>query len=76
METEIGAGKFKTHCLELLDTVNRTRAPLIITKRGKPVAKLVPMDQLPQSGFGAMKGSAVTLEDVIAPIDVKWDALS
>jgi antitoxin (DNA-binding transcriptional repressor) of toxin-antitoxin stability system len=36
------AGKFKDVCLKILDDVARTKAPLVITKRGRPVAKLVP----------------------------------
>jgi prevent-host-death family protein len=38
----IAAGKFKDVCLRTLDEVARTRTPVVITKRGKPVAKLVP----------------------------------
>ena len=38
----IGAGKFKDVCLKLLDEVARTRTPIIITKRGRPVAQLMP----------------------------------
>ena len=38
----IAAGKFKDVCLKALDDVARTRSTLVITKRGKPVAKLVP----------------------------------
>lgn len=69
----IGAGEFKAKCLKLLDEVELTRQPLIITKHGKPVAKLVPMPPK-KSPFGVMKGS-VTLEgDIISPIDVEWDA--
>lgn len=40
--TTIGAGKFKDVCLKLLDEVARTRTPIIITKRGHPVAQLMP----------------------------------
>ena len=40
----IPAGHFKAHCLALLDKVARTRQPLIVTKRGKPVAKVVPTE--------------------------------
>lgn len=40
--TTIGAGKFKDACLKLLDEVARTRTPIIITKRGRPVAQLMP----------------------------------
>ena len=38
----IAAGKFKDVCLKALDDVARTRSPVVITKRGKPVAQLVP----------------------------------
>jgi prevent-host-death family protein len=38
----IAAAKFKAHCLSLMDDVHKNREPIVITKRGKPVAKLVP----------------------------------
>jgi antitoxin (DNA-binding transcriptional repressor) of toxin-antitoxin stability system len=38
----IAAGKFKDICLKTLDDVAATRTPVVITKRGRPVAKLVP----------------------------------
>lgn len=38
----IAAGKFKDVCLKMLDEVAATRTPLVITKRGKPVAQLAP----------------------------------
>ena len=39
------AGEFKARCLKVMDQVQKTREPLVITKRGKPVAKLVPADR-------------------------------
>jgi prevent-host-death family protein len=39
----VAAGKFKDLCLKMLDDVAETRTPVVITKRGKPVAKLVPV---------------------------------
>ena len=38
----IAAGKFKDVCLKMLDEVAATRTPVVITKRGKPLAQLVP----------------------------------
>jgi prevent-host-death family protein len=38
----VAAGEFKIHCLAVLDEVQSKRQPVLITKRGKPVAKLVP----------------------------------
>jgi len=67
MEATIGAGDFKAKCLQLLDDVAEHREPLVITKRGKPVAKLVPMPPDTQL-FGALAGSVVYEADIIAPI--------
>ncbi|MCR4298989.1 MAG: type II toxin-antitoxin system Phd/YefM family antitoxin [Gallionella sp.] len=73
MQTVIGAGDFKAKCLQLLDDVAEQREPLIITKRGKPVAKLVPVEPELQL-FGALKGSVVGETDIVSPIDVEWKA--
>lgn len=73
METTVGAGDFKAKCLQLLDDVAEHREPLVITKRGKPVARLVPMP--PDTPlFGALAGSVVDDADIITPIDTEWEA--
>lgn len=69
----IGAGEFKTHCLQLLDQVNKEHAELIITKRGKPVAKLVPLSEKPASIYGCLKGTIIIHEDIVGPTDEQWD---
>ena len=46
----IPAGEFKAKCLRLMDEVNETGVPIIITKRGRPVSRLVPADQ-PNAGI-------------------------
>jgi len=52
----IAAAVFKARCLTLMEDRRSTRRPLVITKRGKPVAKLAPMDE-PQDDFmGRLKG--------------------
>ena len=55
----IPAGEFKAKCLKLMDEVNETGVPIIITKRGRPVSRLVPAD-LPNAGirglFPALEG--------------------
>ena len=73
MQTAIGAGEFKAKCLQLLDDVAEQRGTLIITKHGKPVAKLVPVDPEKRL-FGALKGSVVNEEDIVSPINAEWDA--
>ena len=67
----VPAGEFKTHCLGLLDQVARTGEILIVTKRGRPVAKICPLEQTEP---GSMRKSVQYHMDIIAPIDGKWDA--
>ncbi len=71
--TRIPAADFKARCLRLLDEVARTRRSVVITKRGKPVAKLTPVDEEPIDLFGYMAGTARICGDIISPIeDVEW----
>jgi prevent-host-death family protein len=74
MSDSIPAAEFKAKCLQVLDEVQRLRMQVVITKRGKPVAKLVPLDDQPESFIGSMKGTMEIVGDIIAPIDVKWSA--
>ncbi len=71
---EIAAAEFKAKCLKLMDSVKKTKAPILITKHGKPVAKLVPVEGEAGDFFGCMKGSVRIKGDIISPIDVEWEA--
>lgn len=53
---EIGAAAFKARCLTLMEKVRSTRQPLTITKRGKPMVKLVPVDEPKGDFIGRLKG--------------------
>lgn len=74
MTERIAAGAFKAKCLKILDEVQQQRKQLVITKRGKPIAKLVPFVERPASFIGSMKGTMEITGDIISPIDVKWEA--
>ncbi len=74
MSETIQAGKFKARCLKLMDKVHRTKRKIIITKRNKPIAQLVPVEEESSSLFGIMKGTIHIMEDIISPIDEAWDA--
>jgi prevent-host-death family protein len=63
----ISAALFKAQCLSLMDQIEAQRGEVIITKRGKPVAKLVPIEEAPRRIFGCMAGTAEILGDLIAP---------
>jgi len=56
-----------------IDEVAAHQQPLINTKRGQPLAKLVPIDR-PHLLFGAMAGSVTHEEDIVSPLDLPWDA--
>ena len=71
----IPAGKFKAECLRVMDEVNAKHISIIITKHGKPIAKLMPIEETPADFFGCLKGTVTVNQDIIAPIDVEWDAL-
>jgi prevent-host-death family protein len=75
MPTTIPAGEFKAKCLKLLDEVAEKRETLVITKRGKPVAEIRPIQDERQPFVGSMKGSVVWMGDIISPIDVEWEAM-
>jgi prevent-host-death family protein len=61
------AGKFKVHCLAVLDEVQSKRQAVLITKRGKPVAKLVPVEKEADDIFGFLKGKGTITGDVVSP---------
>ncbi len=65
----IAAAKFKATCLALMDEVQSKREPVLVTKNGKPVAKLVPVptdDPDPIFGFYRGKG-LIIVGDIISP---------
>jgi prevent-host-death family protein len=75
---DIPAGEFKAKCLQLMDRVARSREPIVITKRGKPVAKLVPPDE-PEPRpplFGYMAGTAEIRGDIVNMPQLEWSALT
>jgi prevent-host-death family protein len=70
----IQAGEFKAKCLSLMDEVQEKHISITITKHGKPVAKLVPIEDTPVSSFGCLKESATITGDILSPISVQWEA--
>lgn len=77
----IGAGEFKAKCLAIIDEVGETGQEVVITKRGKPVAKLVPFEaKSVESLFGRLKGIVKIVgdpDDLIKPVFPveDWDSL-
>ena len=72
---EVSAGDFKARCLALMDDVRDRGGEYIITKRGEPVARLVPVRRTKRLLRGSMKGTVKMLGDIISPLDEPWEAL-
>ena len=70
----IKASEFKAKCLHLMDEVNRTGEEITITKNGTPVSVLRAYRTIPKTLFGLHKGKTRSQDDLIAPLDVDWDA--
>lgn len=73
MET-LSVSQFKTTCLSVLDQVSRQRKKVLITKRGKPIAEIIPV-----AGPGekiSLKDTVTFMGDIISPVAVEdWEAL-
>lgn len=71
---ELPATEFKARCLAYLDQVAQTRAQITLTKHGRPVARLVPIEEAEPVLFGRLAGSVQLRGDLVAPIDETWAA--
>jgi len=68
----ISLSEFKKTCLAVIDEVNSTRAPVLITKRGKPFARLVAARR-PEIFIGRLKGKLKIVGDIESPAGV-WES--
>jgi prevent-host-death family protein len=71
MKKTVPAGKFKAECLGLIDQVARTRESFIVTKRGKPVVEVVPVQVRKAK---PLQGSVTVHGDIVGPILDAWEA--
>jgi prevent-host-death family protein len=81
--SEVPATEFKAKCLELMDRVAEKSESFTITKRGKPVARLVPVRTEKSSPFGALRGMAWEIGDIVSPVEglawgtfEEWDEIN
>ncbi len=75
---EIAISEFKAKCLALLDQVQKTKTPILITRFGKPVAEVIPPSPKPTSDWmGSMKGKIEILGDIVSPANEPedWEVL-
>lgn len=75
---EIQISKFKATCLSVLDRVAKTGEPVLVTRLGKPLARILPLPPGPAGDWlGALEGSGEIHGDLIAPATEAsdWEAL-
>ena len=66
------ASEFKAKCLKLMDEVAETGEEIVITKNGKPVAKLSPHRERPKAPFGRDRDKIKILGDIVSPMPAEW----
>jgi prevent-host-death family protein len=75
----IAISEFKATCLAVLERVRRTGTSVLVTKRGAPIAEIVPPTPatLGDAWIGSMRDTALLEDDLIAPASdaAAWDAL-
>ncbi len=62
----------KAHFSEVVSTVEQRRQPVIILRRGRPIAQIVPMQQQASSLYGSMRGTVVEVGDIVGPTGGEW----
>jgi len=68
------AGVFKARCHAVIKLVQTTGEPIVVTKRGAPVVKVVPAEAEKNDIFGFMAGKVKIVGDIESPIPVEWKA--
>ena len=71
------AGKFKAQCLKIIDRVNSTREPVVITKKGRAIVKLVPAGPPVKDVLGSLAGMIEIVGDIESPVEPPeaWEVL-
>ena len=66
------ASEFKAKCLRLMDEVAEHGEEIVITKNGRPVAKLAPYQRKPKMSFGRNRENIRVLGDIVSPMPSEW----
>ncbi len=71
----VPATEFKSRCLALLEEVRETRQPLVVTRHGKPVVEISPYALKDDALVNPLKNSIVLQNDLISPLEERWDSI-
>jgi prevent-host-death family protein len=74
-KTSVTTSELKARCAEIVSRVERQRTPVLLTRRGRPVARIVPIEESGVADlFGFARGSIAVVGDVVAPTGIAWEA--
>ncbi len=68
----VAISEFKAKCLNLITKLDKTKKPMVITKNGKPVAKIIPFKS--DNNLETLRGKVKYYGDIISPIEEDWNA--
>ncbi len=68
----VAISEFKAKCLDLITKLDKTKKPMVITKNGKPVAKIIPFKS--DNNLERLRGKVKHYGDIISPIEEDWNA--
>jgi antitoxin (DNA-binding transcriptional repressor) of toxin-antitoxin stability system len=71
---QIPAGEFKAKCLKLMDEIQSSKNPLVVTKYGKPIVTIYPADEKKVFPIGYMRGKISIKGDIVGSIGETWNA--
>jgi prevent-host-death family protein len=76
---KVAISVFKARCLSMLEKVRRTGTPILITRRGEPIAEVTPpsLEHSREDWLGSAAGTGEILGDIVSPIaGADWEALA
>ena len=75
MKKQVAVSEFKTHCLQIINKIEKSQETIIITKRDRPVAKIMSLNNPKKTSIiGLLKNKGKIVGDIIRPIDEKWNS--
>ena len=74
-EYVITAAEFQARCLNLIDEVAYNGSEIVISKRGKPIVRLIPYQEPRKGIYGVDKETIRVLGDIVEPLGVEWEAM-
>ena len=70
------ASEFRARCLKLMDEVAAGAGDIVITKKGRPVARLTALRKRRSAPFGRSRGRFRIVGDIVSPLDTEWEAIT